>query len=147
MSVYTTSSHGESKNDNMEISASGIEGKIRSTAPREFQGPDFQGDQNQWSPEDLFSASISSCYLLSFKELAKARKLDWDKIDVKADATLDRKDGRMAFTSVEIKPELVVKNKKDVDKYMKLLEETKDKCLVTNTVNCSLKLNPKIKVA
>lgn len=147
MSIYTTSSHGESNSDNMEISASGIKNKIISTTPREFQGPGFQGDQDQWSPEDLFSASISSCYLLSFKALAKARKMDWDKIDVKADATLDRKDGNLAFTSVEIQPELVVRGEENVDAYMKLLEETKDKCLVTNAVNCSLKLNPKIKVA
>lgn len=141
MSIYTTSSHSERDEERMEISSSGKK-SLSATAPVEFAGP-----EGEWSPEDLFSASISSCYALSFKALAQARKMEWDTIDVKAQAKMERKDGHLSFTAVEIQPNLVVHGVENVDDYIRLLEETKSKCLVTNSINCDFTLKPKIKVA
>ncbi|MGI4992146.1 OsmC family protein [Halobacteriovorax sp. GFR7] len=141
MSIYSTNTHGERNDGRMKISSKGKQ-NLEATAPPEFKGP-----EGEWSPEDLFSASISSCYLLSFKALAQARKMDWDTLDVKADAKLERKDGKLTFTNVEIQPNLVVSGKENVEDYLKLLEETQHKCLVTNSMNCKFTLNPKIKVA
>ena len=35
----------------------------------------FGGRSDQWSPKDLFMSSITSCFILSFRAIARASKL------------------------------------------------------------------------
>ena len=107
---------------------------------------EFGGVNNEWSPEDLFSASISSCYILTFKFLAKSKKLEWIDIDVKVDAILEKVERGFRFTKAIIEPQLTVCCSKDVDPYLEILVKAKETCLVTNSMNCEFEVNPKIKV-
>lgn len=138
MSIYQTIA--SNNKDDLELQLNGA-GKpmIISTPPSEFGGID-----TEWSPEDLFSGSISSCYILTFKFLARMKKLDWVNIEVKVDANLEKAQKGLKFTTVLISPKLTVCCSNDVDPFLELLYKAKDNCLITNSMNCEFEVKPKV---
>ena len=56
-----------------------------SAPPAEFGGP---GDE--WSPEHLLVASVADCFMLTFRAVARASKLEWSNIESSAVGVLDR---------------------------------------------------------
>ena len=46
--------------------------QLISAPPAEFGGP---GDQ--WSPEHLLVAAVADCFILTFRAVARASKLEW----------------------------------------------------------------------
>ena len=97
--------------------------------PKQFDGP---GDQ--WSPEDLFMASISTCYILSFKAVAKFSKLDWINLETESTGILDRVDRKSQFTEITTKATLTIPAGGNKEKAEKLLSKANDICLVTNSL-------------
>jgi organic hydroperoxide reductase OsmC/OhrA len=138
MSIYKSISKGSHDNTSLIISS---EHKVdlEITPPPEFKGP-----IDKWSPEDLFSASISSCYLLTFKALARSTKLDWREIEVSVNAHLEKTENGLKFTRVEIFPRLTICCQKTVDKYLEVLEKAKTHCLVTSSMSCEFTVIPKV---
>ena len=139
MGIYTTISEKQSDKIEMKVSSQNKVDLVV-TPPPEFNGP-----ENKWSPEDLFCASISSCYVLTFTSYAKHKKLDWESIKVEVDAHLEKTKEGLKFTQVTIKPHLTICCSMQMDPYLELLHKSKDKCLVTNSMNCSFEVVPKIK--
>lgn len=140
MGIYNSKSFATSDNVQLKTSARDLE-SITMTPPPEFGGP-----EGYWTPEDLFSASISSCYILSFKALARAKKMDWESLDVKVDAKLEKTKTGLKFTKVDIYSHLEICCKDNIDPYLELLMKTKDICLVTNSMNCEFTVHPKIRL-
>jgi len=48
---------------------------LASAAPVQFDGP---GDQ--WSPEALLTGALSSCFILTFRSVARASNLEWSRL-------------------------------------------------------------------
>jgi len=71
--------------------------------PEQFGGPN-----NEWSPEELLMASLSSCLVLSFRAIANMSKLEWSSIDCESNGTLDKVDKKIQFTSVTSVVKLLV---------------------------------------
>ena len=42
--------------------------------------PEFGGPEGYWSPESLLVASMADCFVLTFKAIARASKLEWTNI-------------------------------------------------------------------
>ena len=110
--------------------------------PAEFGGP---GDR--WSPETLFVAAIASCFELSFRAIARAGRLDWRELHCEAEAVLDRVEKVVQFSSVLIRATIVITDRTQSDKARRLLEKAEQTCLVSNSINCDVKLEAGIKVA
>ena len=49
--------------------------QIITAPPAEFGGP---GDQ--WSPETLLVGAVANCFVLTFRAIARASKLDWSNL-------------------------------------------------------------------
>ncbi len=139
MGIYTTVTKGYSDRIELDLTAEHKDG-LTITPP-----PEFNGVEDQWSPEDLFSASISSCYILTFKSFAAFKKMEFNHIEVKADAHLEKVDKGFAFTKCDIYANLEICCESDVDPYLDLLYKAKDNCLVTKSMKCEFTLHPKIK--
>lgn len=138
MGLYTTHAQGFSDKVELEIT-SADKPTLISSPPPEFNGP-----KEFWSPEDLFCASISSCFILTTKALARAKKLDWISIEVTSEAKLEKVEGGLKFTEVTIHPVLTICCTQNADPYIELLYKAKDSCLVTRSMNCNFTLTPKI---
>jgi peroxiredoxin-like protein len=104
--------------------------------PAEFDGP---GDA--WSPETLFAAAVSSCFILSFRAVAAASRYTWKDIECESEVVLDRVDKVTRFTRVQTKVRLTVDEESDKDRGTRLLEKAESVCLVTNSLSAELELD------
>ncbi|MFO1408220.1 MAG: OsmC family protein [Steroidobacteraceae bacterium] len=97
--------------------------------PAEFDGP---GDR--WSPETLLCAAVADCFLLSFRAVARATKIEWSSLDCEVKGTLDRVDGKPRFTRIDITARLRAPIETDRDKAEKALERAEQVCLISNSL-------------
>ena len=115
--------------------------QIESAAPAEFGGP---GDR--WSPETLLVAAVADCFLLSFKAIARASKVDWKQIECVVQGTLDRVDRKTLFTGFILKVEVHVPETVDTRKVQRLLEKAESACLITNSMHAGTELISEVHV-
>ena len=108
---------------------------ISSAAPADFGGP---GDQ--WSPEDFLMAAVASCFILSFKAIAKASGFTWRQLHCEAKGSLDKVERTLAFTDIITSAKLTIDNHQGHSKAEKLLQKAEQHCLVVNSLSahCSL---------
>ena len=125
---------------NVEISSDGV-AALESAPPAEFGGP---GDQ--WSPESLLVAAVADCFVLSFRAIARASKLEWSSLHCNVIGTLDRVERKAQFTGFEVTAELVVPAGTDEAKAQRLLEKAEDACLITNSLIAESHLEATVKV-
>ncbi len=109
--------------------------QLISAPPAEFGGPG-----NHWSPEHLLVASVADCFILTFRAIARASKLPWEDIDVKAEGVLDRVDKVTRFTAFIVRPTLTIPADVDAAKAERLLEKAEAACLVTNSLDAETTL-------
>ena len=110
-----------------------------SAPPAEFGGP---GDE--WSPEHLLVASVADCFILTFRAVARASKLEWSNIESSAVGVLDRVGRLTQFTSFTVSATLTVPTGTDVDKAQRLLEKSEAGCLITNSLTAETHLDAQI---
>jgi len=123
------------ENGNMEITSQGLTPLI-SAPPAAFDGPG-----NLWSPETLLVAAVADCFVLTFRAIAAMSKLRWTSLVCDAKGTLDRSEGVMRFTSIELRARLLLPARADQDKAQTILEKTQKSCIVGN----SLKFEPMLR--
>jgi len=102
---------------------------------------EFGGSGKYWSPETMFVASVATCFILTFKAVSRASKLEWLELSCDVDGTLDKDDKKTRFTKLVIKPVLTASKGIDKDRAIRVLEKAEKNCLVTNSLNteCILK--------
>lgn len=120
---------------NVALNSDGV-ATITSAPPAEFGGP---GDQ--WSPESLLVAAVADCFVLSFRAIARASKLEWTSLNCDVVGTLDRVERKPQFTAFEVTAELVVPAGTDEAKAQRLLQKAEDACLITNSLIAESHLN------
>jgi peroxiredoxin-like protein len=106
--------------------------ELTSETPREFGGP---GDL--WSPETLLMAAIADCFVLTFKAIAIANRLDWAHMECTAQGTLDRAEGVTRFTDIHLRVALTLADVSDMERARRLLEKAEKGCLISNSLKCA----------
>lgn len=122
----------------VELTAPGLP-SIESAPPAEYGGP---GDQ--WSPESLLVAAVADCFVLTFRAIARASKLDWTRLDCRAEGTLDRVDHGTRFVAMRIVADLTLPPAGGEEVAHRLLEKAENTCLVTNSLDLSVDLDVNI---
>jgi organic hydroperoxide reductase OsmC/OhrA len=126
---------------NVTLASNGVP-DLASAPPAEFGGP---GDQ--WSPESLLVAAVADCFILSFRAIARASRLEWDTLSCSVDGTLDRVDRVTQFTGFEVSATLHVPTGTDEEKARRLLEKAEHACLITNSLKAESHLETTVHVA
>ena len=96
--------------------------------------PQYGGPGSQWSPETLLVAAAVDFFILTFRAIATASKLPWRRLDCNAGGTLDRSNGVVRFTGLELRARLVLPADGDTDRARRLLEKAEAACLITNSL-------------
>lgn len=130
---------GESRPEGTVRLASAGLPALESTSPPEFGGP-----EGYWSPETLLLASLTDCYILSFRAVARASKLEWVDLRVEVQGVLDRVDGVTRFTHVTISPRLQLTVDASETLALTVLKKSKSVCLISNSLNAQGELVPQI---
>jgi len=129
-SVEATAEPSES----VELSAAGLP-TLASAPPVEFDGPG-----NLWSPETLLVAALADCFILTFRAIARASRLEWKRLTCQAGGTLARVDGVTRFTSFQIRAELALPPGGNEETGRRLLDKAERTCLVTNSLAAPVEL-------
>ncbi len=137
---YLVSAEGEAEG-NIAVRSENMP-QLVSAPPAEFGGP---GDQ--WSPEHLLVASVADCFILTFRAIARASKLEWTSLTASADGVLDRVERVTRFTAITVRATLTVPAGTDEDKARRLLQKAEDACLITNSMTAETHLDADIIVA
>ena len=136
---YYVSAHAETAG-NIVLKADDLP-QLISAPPAEFGGP---GDQ--WSLEHLLVAAVADCFILTFRAIARASKLEWRSLESSAVGVLDRVDRVNRFTSFTVSATLTVAAGTDIDKAQRLLEKSESACLITNSLTAECHLETDIVV-
>lgn len=113
--------------------------ELESSPPVEFGGP---GDA--WSPEGLLVAAVADCFILTFRAVARAAKLEWSDLDVRVDGTLERRDGMTAFTAFELHATLAIGADIDEAEALAALERAEHGCLISNSLKAPVQLRKEL---
>jgi peroxiredoxin-like protein len=130
---YVVSASGGSSGS-LHVNARGVP-ELESAAPAEFDGPG-----NRWSPEGLLCAAVASCFILTFRAVARASKLQWQSLECSADGVLERVDGALKFTSIMTKATLTVDSGTDHELCLRVLRKAEGGCLVANSLSANREL-------
>jgi len=97
--------------------------------------PEFGGPGGVWSPETLLTGALADCFLFTFRAVARASALEWEQLDCKVDATLEKVDGVTRFTAYRTHARLVIAAGVDSAKAHRALERSEQTCLIANSLN------------
>ncbi|MBS0376250.1 MAG: OsmC family protein [Proteobacteria bacterium] len=125
--TYVVTSQGTATGP-VSITSPGVP-PLTTAPPKEFDGP---GDV--WSPETLLVAAIADCYILTFRGVARAAKLEWQGLECTVEGVLERVEGVTRFSGYTNRATLTVKAGADQGKATELLERAERVCLVNNSL-------------
>lgn len=110
--------------------------------------PQFpKGIPGIWSPEHLFTAAISSCFMTTFLSIAENSKLEFKSFTCNSSGKLDKVDGKPQMTEVTLEPILTIMRNEDRERALRVLSKTEAACLITNSIRSTVKMRPIVKVA
>lgn len=125
----------------VSLESEGLE-PIPSQPPTEFGGPG-----NRWSPESLLVAAVADCFILSFRAIARASKLEWQALDCHVEGTLERVERTTRFTRFDVTAALRVPAGTDEGRARRLLEKAEEACLITNSLSGTTHLETTVSVS
>jgi len=138
---YCVRAAGTAEDLVVELAGSGLTA-VGTASPAEFDGP---GDR--WSPETLLVGAVADCFVLTFRAVAKASKLPWQSLACDAVGTLDRIEGVVRFTAIDLRARLVVAPGVDAALARRALEKAERGCLISNSLKAGTHLEVAIEIA
>ena len=124
-----------------ELRASGLPSLSVSTPP------EFQGETGFWTPEHLFVAAAESCLMATFLGIAENSKLSVVSYRSSATGKLECMEGAgLRFTGISIFPEVELDAAKDRERAARVMARAEKTCLIANSMNVLLRVEPKFLV-
>lgn len=121
--------------------ASGDLPSLQTASPPEFDGP-----PGLWSPETLLTAAVADCFILTFRAVARASKLEWSQIECQAAGILDRIERVTSFTEMHIAVKLHLPAGGDAERAHRVVEKSEQACLITNSLKAKVVLEAEMVV-
>jgi organic hydroperoxide reductase OsmC/OhrA len=102
--------------------------------------PEFDGPGGLWSPETLLCAAVANCFVLTFRSISRAARLEWSALDCHVEGTLERVDGQAQFTQFATTAKLAMTDTANAERARALLERAEHACLVSNSLRAARSL-------
>lgn len=107
--------------------------------------PEFnKGVPNIWSPEHLFVASVNICLMTTFLAIAENSNLEFKSYFSSAEGKLEKVDNKFKFTEIILKPVITIPEGVDEEKALRIIKKSEDNCLISNSINAKIILQPTI---
>jgi organic hydroperoxide reductase OsmC/OhrA len=97
--------------------------------------PAFHGDPTLYNPEDLLLSAVAACHMLSYLAVCAHARVAVRAYEDAPVATLARRDGKVRFVDVLLRPKVVLNTGSDIEKARALHEKAHSICVVVNSVN------------
>lgn len=122
------------------LSSSKLNKRIEVVTPPEFPN----GIEGEWSPEHLFISAISSCLMTTFLSIAEFSKLKYVSLTVNAVGKLEKVDGKLMMSEIELNPVLTIPFGVSNDKAKRILYKSEKACLISNSITSKVHMNPEV---
>jgi organic hydroperoxide reductase OsmC/OhrA len=110
--------------------------------------PEFpKGIAGIWSPEHLFTASVSSCLMTTFLAIAENSKLEFTGFECGSKGKLEQVDGKFLMTEILLTPTVTIADEKDRERAERVLQKSEAACLIANSIKSKVIMTPTIVVA
>ena len=106
--------------------------------------PEFRGEAAFLNPEELFVASIESCFMLTFVLMVEKYHLPVDAYFSECTGVLELANGEFRFTRIVIKPTVIINQADAAPRVLQILEHANRDCLITNSIQAEVKLQPDV---
>ncbi|HYA24466.1 MAG TPA: OsmC family protein [Terriglobales bacterium] len=108
--------------------------------------PEFGGEPGVWTPEHFLLAAVASCFIETFKAVARASKLDFQGIEVGVDGLIEKEAGGLRFTKITIRPALIIYDDAAQELALRVVSKTERNCLVVRSLSSTIELESEILV-
>lgn len=113
-----------------------------------FSSPaEFKGEAEFYNPEELFVGSVEMCLMLTFASILDKQKLPVEAYYSEATGTLEYANGELRFTRIVIKPTIIVPAASDAPKVLHALELAHRNCMIANSIQAEVKIEPDVEVS
>ena len=107
----------------------------------------FRGDSSRYNPEELLVASLSACHMLTYLATAARSGVQVLKYSDEASGVMQVQNGKMRFTEVNLRPQVVIAPESNPVKAQLLHEKAHENCFIANSVNFPVSCDAHISVA
>jgi organic hydroperoxide reductase OsmC/OhrA len=107
----------------------------------------FRGDASRHNPEDLLVVSLSACHMLTYLAEAARAGVHVVAYSDEASGTMQLQDGKMRFTEVSLRPQVVIAKGGDPAQAHRLHERAHEHCFIANSVNFPVSCDARVSVA
>jgi peroxiredoxin-like protein len=104
--------------------------------------PEFKGHEGIWSPEDLYVASVNSCIMTTFLAFAGRAGIAFEGYESEAEGVLEFVDGKFLFTTITVRPRIVLRPGEDRARAEEILHKAEAQCLISNSIRTKVTLEP-----
>lgn len=109
--------------------------------------PQFpKGISGIWSPEHLFTASVSSCLMTTFLAIAENFKLEFDHFSCESKGKLDKAEKGFQMTEIILYPVVTIHDESQRELALKVLNKSEKACLISNSIKSKITMEPKVEV-
>jgi len=108
--------------------------------------PEFKGRPGLWTPEVLLISSVNICVMTTFLYYAEKKEFKFLNYESSVKGLLERIENEFLFSTIEVKPQILVASEDDIEKAGSLLELSEKNCFVSNSLKSKVILKPEIKV-
>ena len=123
------------------ISAVGLP-DLTTAPPREYDGP---GDA--WSPEHLLLASVTTCFLFTFRAVARASQVDFVDVDAHTWGQVARAGGVTRFSEIVVRATVTAAPGSNVELLRRAIDRTTSHCLVSSSLATPVRVEAAISAA
>lgn len=107
--------------------------------------PEFpKGEPDIWSPEHLYVAAVNGCLMTTFLAIAENSKLDFVSFNSTATGKLEKVENIFMISEIELKPKVVIRNEKDRERAIRIIEKSEKACLISNSMKSKIVLSPEV---
>jgi uncharacterized OsmC-like protein len=94
----------------------------------------------------LLLAAVEACFLMTFRAIAGASRIDFTSLAVDGDGMVDHANGGMRFTEIVLRLRLVLPAGVDPARARRALEKAEKMCLVSASLSTPIRLEPAIEI-
>ena len=105
---------------------------------------EFGGPKGPMTPEDAFVAAANMCFQIVFKAVAEGLGMKLERYSCRAVGDLQTVDGFKKFVTITMYPEMRFAEGSKTENLQKAIDATKRRCLVTNSMNCEVVVEPRL---
>ncbi|WP_235736490.1 OsmC family protein [Nocardioides alcanivorans] len=120
---------------------------LRASGKPELAGsadPTFRGDASRWNPEELLLAALAQCHLLSYLHSAVNHGVVVTAYDDTPVGTMEQVGQGGRFTSVALRPRVVVASPDQVETALAIHREASENCFIAASVNFPVTHEPTV---